>query len=170
MTLYCATTNPGKLREFRLAGERAGVGVEPIAGLAAIAPAEETGATFEENAKEKAAYYSRYAPGPVFADDSGLCVDALGGDPGVLSARWASEAGSYHEAMRRLDERLRRKGCLTPEARRAHFVSALAIAWPDGEVATPGSLHSVACKVDENGLWLPALFSACTRKYWVPCW
>jgi XTP/dITP diphosphohydrolase len=93
--VYCATGNPGKLREFRLAGELLGIDIEPLAGLKSIpglesikAP-EETGTTFEENARLKAAYYSRFAPGPLFADDSGLEVDALGGEPGVYSARYA---------------------------------------------------------------------------------
>jgi XTP/dITP diphosphohydrolase len=87
--IYCATGNPGKLREFRLAGELLGIDVEPLAGLKAIAAPEENGATFEENARIKAAYYSRFAPGPLFADDSGLEVDALNGEPGVWSARYA---------------------------------------------------------------------------------
>ncbi|MGB9606186.1 MAG: non-canonical purine NTP pyrophosphatase, partial [Bryobacteraceae bacterium] len=92
MTVYCATTNPGKLREFRLAAERYGQGrirVEVLPGLDRIAPCEETGRTFEENAVQKALYYSAWAPGPLFAEDSGLEVDALGGAPGVLSARFA---------------------------------------------------------------------------------
>ncbi|MGO4880440.1 MAG: RdgB/HAM1 family non-canonical purine NTP pyrophosphatase [Bryobacteraceae bacterium] len=89
MTVYCATGNPGKLREFRLAAAVAGVQVESLPGLAGIAPCEETGATFEANAMLKAEYYGQYAPGLLFADDSGLEVDALGGAPGVYSARFA---------------------------------------------------------------------------------
>lgn len=89
MKVYCATGNPGKLREFRLAGEVLGIEVLPVNGLKSIVAPEETGATFEENARIKAEYYSRFAPGPLFADDSGLEVDALGGAPGVHSARYA---------------------------------------------------------------------------------
>ena len=91
MTLYCATTNPGKLREFHLAAERLGRDVEivPLPDLARIEPVEETGNTFEENAILKAVYYSAHAPGLLFADDSGLEVDALNGEPGVRSARFA---------------------------------------------------------------------------------
>lgn len=89
MKVYCATGNPGKLREFQLAGELLDIDIEPLAGLKEIVPPEEHGATFEENACLKAAYYSRFAPGPLFADDSGLEVDALGGAPGVYSARYA---------------------------------------------------------------------------------
>jgi len=91
MKIWCATGNPGKLREFRLAGEVLGVDIETVPGLPLIAAPEETGATFEENARLKAAYYSRFAPGLLFADDSGLAVDALGGEPGVYSARYAGE-------------------------------------------------------------------------------
>ena len=91
MTLYCATTNPGKLREFHLAAERLGRHVEILSlpDLARIEPVEETGSTFEENAILKAIYYSAHAPGLLFADDSGLEVDALNGEPGVRSARFA---------------------------------------------------------------------------------
>ena len=87
MKLYCATSNPGKLREFRLA---AGPSWEfiPLSGIPACA---ETGHTFEENAIEKAVYYSRHAPGLLFAEDSGLEVAALGGAPGVRSARFAGD-------------------------------------------------------------------------------
>ena len=94
MKLYCATTNLGKLREFRLAIESLSAGTwtaEPVEGFPQIPAFEETGATFEENAAGKAVYYSVHAPGPLFADDSGLMVDALGGAPGVRSARFAGE-------------------------------------------------------------------------------
>ena len=89
MKIWCATGNPGKLREFHLAGELLGIDVEALPDLRTIPAPEETGATFEENARLKAAYYSRFAPGLLFADDSGLVVDALGGEPGVYSARYA---------------------------------------------------------------------------------
>jgi XTP/dITP diphosphohydrolase len=92
VTLYCATTNAGKLREFRLAAEQRGRGhieIAPIPNLRDIAPPEETGKTFEENAAQKALYYSKRAPGLCFADDSGLEALALGGAPGVESARFA---------------------------------------------------------------------------------
>lgn len=89
MKIYCASGNAGKLREFRLAGELLGIEIVPLPGLKILAAPEETGATFEENAQIKAEYYSRYAHGLLFADDSGLEVDALGGAPGVHSARYA---------------------------------------------------------------------------------
>ena len=89
MRLYYATGNPGKLREFQMSAAQTDIRVEMAPGLADIPPCEETGATFEENAVLKAKYYGALAPGPLFADDSGLEVDALGGAPGVYSARFA---------------------------------------------------------------------------------
>jgi XTP/dITP diphosphohydrolase len=85
--LWCATTNPGKLREFRLAG----ADVEALPAMRDIPPSPEDGVTFEENAAQKAVYYSRLTEGLLFADDSGLEVDALNGAPGVYSARYAGE-------------------------------------------------------------------------------
>jgi XTP/dITP diphosphohydrolase len=100
LRLYCATTNPGKLREFRLALADS-LEVEALPGLASITPCEETGVTFEENAVQKALYYSKHCDGHLFVDDSGLEVDALGGAPGVYSARYAG-VGATDEANNRL--------------------------------------------------------------------
>ena len=126
MTLYCATTNPGKLREFRLAAERLGGGrfqIVPLPDLGSIDPPEETGQTFEENAIQKALYYSVRAPGPLFADDSGLEVDALGGAPGVLSARFAGPGATDEDNNRLVLERL------GPSDRRSgRFVCSIALA------------------------------------------
>lgn len=122
MTLYCATTNPGKLREFRmLAGER--LRIEPVPDLKQIPAPEETGTTFEANAVEKALYYSRHAPGPVFADDSGLEVDALDGAPGVYSARYAGEGATDAENNALLISRLQGVADRT-----ARFVCVIALA------------------------------------------
>ncbi len=83
--VFCATSNPGKLREFRLAASD--IEVQPLEQ--SVPPPEETGATFEDNAIEKALYYGGFVDGYLFADDSGLEVEALGGAPGVHSARYA---------------------------------------------------------------------------------
>src|SRR5580658_10709992 len=93
-TLYVASSNPGKLRDFRVAAAQHDIDVLPLPGLEAIAAPPEDAPSFEENALEKALYYSQFLPGEmVLADDSGLAVDALGGAPGVRSARYAADAG-----------------------------------------------------------------------------
>lgn len=94
LSLYVATTSQGKLRDFRTAAETFDVLIDPLPGLDEIRAPEEDGLTFAANAMIKAAYYSRFASGElVIADDSGLEVDALGGEPGVRSARFAADAG-----------------------------------------------------------------------------
>jgi XTP/dITP diphosphohydrolase len=100
MILYACSSNPGKLKDFALAA--CPVVVEPLPGLGKIAPPEETGATFEENARLKALYYSRFTPELVFADDSGIEVDALRGAPGVYSARYAGPNATDAENNTRL--------------------------------------------------------------------
>jgi XTP/dITP diphosphohydrolase len=93
-TLYVASTNPGKLRDFALAAGRHGILILPLPGLDTIEAPAEDGLTFEDNARDKAIYYSRFLPGGlVLADDSGLEVDFLGGAPGVRSARYAADTG-----------------------------------------------------------------------------
>jgi XTP/dITP diphosphohydrolase len=93
-TLYVASTNPGKLRDFGVAASMHGIAILPLPGLAAIAPPPEDEPTFAGNAQAKATYYSRFLAGEiVLADDSGLEVDVLGGLPGVRSARYAADAG-----------------------------------------------------------------------------
>jgi XTP/dITP diphosphohydrolase len=119
--LYCATTNPGKLREFRLALEDS-FEVSTLPGLAEISPCDETGATFEENAIQKALYYSKNCDEFLFVDDSGLEVDALGGAPGVYSARFAGPDANDAANNRLLIDRLRG----VPE-RTARFVCVVAL-------------------------------------------
>jgi XTP/dITP diphosphohydrolase len=94
LRLYVATSNLGKLRDFRAAAQARGLEIEPLPNLSEIFPPEEDGQTFEANASHKAAYYSRFDRRVlVLADDSGLEVDALGGAPGVRSARFAADSG-----------------------------------------------------------------------------
>jgi XTP/dITP diphosphohydrolase len=93
-TLYVATTNPGKLRDFSGAAALHGLMILPLPGLDAIEPPAEDALTYADNARDKAIYYSRFLPGEmVLADDSGLEVDFLAGAPGVRSARYAADAG-----------------------------------------------------------------------------
>jgi len=94
LRLYAATTSAGKLRDFRTAAQTYLVDIEPLPGIEDIPAPEEDGDTFLANAATKAVYYSRFASGElVVADDSGLEVDALGGAPGVRSARYAADSG-----------------------------------------------------------------------------
>jgi XTP/dITP diphosphohydrolase len=89
--IFLASTNPGKLREFQEAATRLGIDLQLLPELKSIQPPEETGLTFEANARIKAEYYSRLTPGElVLAEDSGLSVDDLRGAPGVYSARYAA--------------------------------------------------------------------------------
>ncbi|HTU44562.1 MAG TPA: RdgB/HAM1 family non-canonical purine NTP pyrophosphatase [Bryobacteraceae bacterium] len=121
MTVYACSSNPGKLREFALAAP--GVRVETLPNLGNIAPPEETGTTFEENARLKAVYYSALTPELIFADDSGLEVDALAGAPGVHSARYAgphaTDAENNALLLRNLGNQARRS---------ARFVCVIALA------------------------------------------
>jgi XTP/dITP diphosphohydrolase len=93
VTLYAATTNPGKLRDFSVAAAEGGFTVAPLPDLNEISAPVENQPTFAGNARLKAQYYSGFATGFVLADDSGIEVDALGGEPGVRSARFAEDAG-----------------------------------------------------------------------------
>jgi XTP/dITP diphosphohydrolase len=122
LTVYCATTNPGKLREFQLA-LRDSIQVQPLPGLASITPCEETGVTFEENAAQKALYYSNFCDGYLFVDDSGLEVDALHGAPGVYSARFAGPNATDAANNRLLLDRMRGVA-----DRAARFVCVVALA------------------------------------------
>jgi XTP/dITP diphosphohydrolase len=123
-----ATHNSGKLVEMREL--LAPFGVEAVsAGELGLPEPEETGTMFAENAALKAKAAAGATGLPAFADDSGLCVDALDGAPGIFSARWAGPDKDFSGAMARIFSELNRRGA---ESRRAHFVSALVLAWPDG--------------------------------------
>jgi len=122
LRLYCATTNRGKLREFQLALDGS-FQVETLPGLSSIPVCEETGATFEENAIQKALYYSKHCDGLLFVDDSGIEVDALDGAPGVYSARFAGPDATDEANNRLVLERMR-----GVRDRTARFVCVVALA------------------------------------------
>lgn len=131
LVLYAATTNPGKLRDFAVAAESSGIRIEPLPGLSDIPAPHEDQPTFAGNASLKAAYYSRFTAGYVLADDSGLEVDALGGEPGVRSARYAQDLGFDTPGARTTDERnnlclLARMQGIAQRSARYHCVLALA--------------------------------------------
>ena len=121
--VFCATGNPGKLREFRLAAQQFGIEIQELPGLSQLPSCEETGRTFQDNAILKAKYYGRHAPGLLFADDSGLEVDALDGAPGVISARYAGPG-----ATDALNNALLIGNMRGRENRRARFVCVIALA------------------------------------------
>ena len=124
--LVIATHNPGKARE--IADLLAPFGVEVVtAGALNLPEPEETGTTFAANAAIKAAAAAKVSGLPALADDSGLEVAALGGRPGVQSARLAGPAKDFARAMRAIEDELKDK----PD-RRANFICALALCWPDG--------------------------------------
>jgi XTP/dITP diphosphohydrolase len=131
--LVIATHNPGKLREMRELLSPYGIDAVPATELGLGEP-EETGASFRENARIKATAAAKKSGLPSFSDDSGLAVDALDGAPGIHSARWAGPSKDFAQAMRTIENKLRDRGAVTPDARKAHFVSALCVAWPDGHV------------------------------------
>jgi XTP/dITP diphosphohydrolase len=146
--LVIATHNPGKLAEMReLLTPH---GVEAVsAGELGLGEPEETGDSFATNARIKAMAAAMVARLPAFADDSGLAVDALDGAPGIYSARWAGADKDFTAAMTRIERLLQERGATQASQRRAHFVSALCVAWPDGHV------EEVEARVDGTLVWPP---------------
>jgi len=133
--LVIASHNAGKLREIAELMRPFGVAVVPAGELGLPEP-EENEATFQGNARLKAHAAAKGSGLPALADDSGLAVEALGGAPGIHSARWAETAQGrdFGHAMRTVWERL--EAARAPEPRRATFVCALTLAWPDGHDET----------------------------------
>jgi XTP/dITP diphosphohydrolase len=130
-TLVVATHNKGKLREFADLLAPHGLAAK-LAGDLGLPEPEETGVTFEENAAIKAIAAATASGMPALADDSGVVVDALGGAPGVYSARWAGPGKDFMFAMERVEEGLKAAKALTPSERAARFVAVLCLAFPDG--------------------------------------
>src|SRR3954454_23427374 len=144
--LVIATHNPGKLAEMRelLAPH----GVEAIsAGDLGLDEPEATGKTFRANVAIQAIAAAQAAKIAPFADDSGLVVDALDGAPGIYSARWAGETKDFAAAMARIERLLQERGATTSDKCKAHFVSALCVAWPDGH------LEEVEGRADGTLVW-----------------
>ena len=141
--IVLASSNKGKLREIQA------VILDPSIELLyqtdlGVKDAKETGQTFVENAIIKARNACATTGLPSIADDSGLVVPALGGDPGIYSARWAGPNKDFRSAMQKVED-----GLLSEKDRSAHFVSALTLAWPDGHT------ESVEGKVQGELVWPP---------------
>ena len=144
--LVIASHNAGKVREIaELLGPH---GIEPVsAGSLGLPEPDETGTTFIANAELKALAAADLSGLPALADDSGLCVEALNGDPGIFSARWAGPEKDFSVAMQRVWDAIGAKG---PDAGHgAHFICALALAWPDGHV------EAFEGRVDGQIVWPP---------------
>ena len=128
--LVIATHNPGKLAELRDLLAPFGIAAVSAGELGLPEPAE-TGTSFRDNARIKAQAAAMAAQRVAFADDSGLAVDALDGAPGIHSARWAGPSKDFAAAMARIERELAARGCREPRQRKARFVCALCLAWPD---------------------------------------
>ncbi|HEX2662136.1 MAG TPA: RdgB/HAM1 family non-canonical purine NTP pyrophosphatase [Candidatus Acidoferrum sp.] len=135
--LFLASSNPGKLQEYRTLAEASAptslrVDLALVPAFASLPAFEEKAPTFAENAAGKALHYSRIAEGLIFADDSGLVVPALGGAPGVVSARYAGADATNSQRIARLLQEMRE---VTGEKRAAHFICAIALARQAGPLA-----------------------------------
>jgi XTP/dITP diphosphohydrolase len=132
-SVVIATHNPGKLAELRELLTPYGIQSVSAGELRLPEPAE-TGATFGDNARIKALAAALASGMPGFADDSGLTVDALHGEPGIHSARWAGPEKDFAAAMRKVEQELLERGACRASQRKAQFTSALCLAWPDRHV------------------------------------
>ena len=147
-TFIVATHNKGKLREIEELVAPFGLHAVSAASLGLPEP-EEDGTTFIANALIKARAAAHAANLPALADDSGICVAALDGAPGIYSARWAGPGKDFTHAMEKVEAGLRERDCFTPEQRRAWFIPALALVWPDGYE------EIVEGRVDGTLVWPP---------------
>jgi XTP/dITP diphosphohydrolase len=146
--LVIATHNPGKLAEMREL--LAPYGIDAIsAGELDLPEPDEDGMSFRDNGRIKAQAAALATGLPAFADDSGLVVNALDGAPGIHSARWAGPEKNFRRAMETIQVKLYERGATAPEKRKAHFVSALCVAWPDGHV------EDFEARVDGTLVWPP---------------
>ena len=146
--LIIATHNAGKLKEMRDLLAPYGVSAVSAGELGLLEP-EETGTSFRDNARIKAVAAASATALPAFSDDSGLAVDALNGAPGIYSARWAGPNKDFAAAMAQIERLLQERGATMPAKRKAHFVSALCVAWPDDH------LEEVEARVDGTLVWPP---------------
>lgn len=141
--LVIATHNPGKVAEIA-ALLKPGAARFYSAGELNLPEPEETGATFAENARLKALAAAKASGKPALADDSGLCVNALGGEPGIYSARWAGPEKDFNRAMKRIYQLLG-----SDPDRSACFICTLALVWPDGHV------EEFEGRIDGTLVWPP---------------
>ena len=130
--IVIATHNKGKLEEFAQLFKPHGVTIFSAGGLGLTEP-EETEDNFRGNARIKSLFAMKHSGHIAISDDSGLCVDALNGDPGVYTADWAGPTRDWNQAMRLVEEKLQAAGATTPNRRKGQFKCTLCVMWPDGE-------------------------------------
>ena len=159
--LVLATRNQGKIVEFRRILDALAPGAIELVGVDQfpdLVDVEETGSTFEENSLLKARYTCQATGLPAIADDSGLCVDALNGDPGIYSARWAGKHGDDQANLEKVLEQLKD---VPDEKRTAYFVCVASLVLPDGrEHVAEGRFqgHILRAPVGENGFGYDPIF------------
>lgn len=129
--LVLASHNKGKLREITELLIPYGIDVVSAGDLGLPEP-DETESTFAGNARLKSVAAATAAGLPALSDDSGLEVEALGGSPGIYSARWAGPSKDFSMAMRKVEEALAEAGAVVPDRRQANFTAVLSLAWPEG--------------------------------------
>lgn len=159
--LVLATRNQGKITEFRRILEELAPGQIELVGVDQfpdLVDVEETGSTFEENSLLKARYTSEATGLPAIADDSGLCVDALNGDPGIFSARWAGSHGDDRANIEKVLEQLKD---VPEELRTAYFICVASLVMPDGRhTVAEGRFqgHILQAPVGQNGFGYDPIF------------
>ena len=159
--LVLATRNQGKITEFRRILEELAPGQIELIGVDQfphLVDVDETGSTFEENSLLKARYTSEATGLPAIADDSGLCVDALNGDPGIYSARWA---GVHGDDRANVEKVLQQLADVPDEKRTAHFMCVASLVMPDGRhQVAEGRFegHILHAPVGENGFGYDPIF------------
>ena len=159
--LVLATRNQGKITEFRRILDALAPGAIQLIGVdqfPELVDVDETGSTFEENSLLKARYTCQATGLPAIADDSGLCVDALNGDPGIFSARWAGSHGNDQANLEKVLDQLKD---LPDEKRTAHFMCVASLVLPDGrEQVAEGRFegHILHAPVGENGFGYDPIF------------
>lgn len=131
MKVFLATKNKGKIKDFEKLTEGMNIEILSILDDIEIPDVVEDGTTFEENSQKKALEISKFIKITTISDDSGLCVDALNGEPGIFSARYAGEDGNDKKNNEKLLQNLKD---VPKEKRTAHFISVVSIAFPDGKV------------------------------------
>ena len=147
-TIIVASHNAGKVKEINLLLSPYGITAKSAKELNLDEP-EETGDTFVENAELKALAAAKASGMPALADDSGYSVAALNGDPGIYSARWAGDHRDFALAMQMVESAMQEKDAQEDDERKAAFICALTLAWPDGHVET------FEGRVDGISIWPP---------------